>query len=154
MHTDWQWVGRAQSVWVNPADTSEIYLGSDNGGLWKTNNGGINWRLLTEEYAFGVNKIVVHPDNSDIMFIVTGVYANAFLSYGHYGQGVFKSTDKGETWLPAQQIYPEDMVYMSDIVFHPINHNIMFALSGRTLYKSIDTGEHWIELSKLSLTGG
>lgn len=152
LHTDWQWVGRAQSIWVNPADTSEIYLGSDNGGLWKTENGGINWRLLTEEYAFGVNKIVVHPDNSDVMYIVTGDHANAFLSYGYYGQGVFKSTDKGETWLRTQQIAPEDMIYMSDIIFHPIDHNIMYALSGRTLYKSTDSGEHWNELSSLSLT--
>lgn len=150
----WLWVGRAQSVWVNPADLNIIYLGTNNGGLWRSENGGINWRLLTDEYAFGVHKIVVHPNNSDIMYIVTGDYANGLLRYGHYGQGIFKSEDAGETWSKLQDIDPEDMIYMSDIVFHPSDYSIMYAVSRQAVYKSTTGGTTWFLLDNLVLENG
>lgn len=71
-------------------------IGTSNGGLCKTEDGGLNWRLLTQEYAFGITKIIANPTNSNIMFAVTGIYANSLLKHGYYGQGIFKSTDAGE----------------------------------------------------------
>lgn len=59
-------IGRAQSLWVNPTDTSEILIGTSNAGLWRTNNGGAEWNLLTKNMAFGVHGIQVDITNNII----------------------------------------------------------------------------------------
>ena len=140
---NWKWIGRAESIWVNPNDTSIIYLGINNGGLYKTENGGQSWRLLTEEYSFGVQRIIVKPDNFNTMFISTRCFANSYTGHGQYSYGILKSLDAGETWEKVTGIEPEDLIFISDIEYHPTDYNIMYAVGQNMIYKSFDGGDSW-----------
>ena len=50
--------GRVNAIWVNPTDSNTILIGSDAGGLWKSNNDGHTWRNLTDNIMTGTSKIL------------------------------------------------------------------------------------------------
>ena len=66
-------LGRIEDFYINPLDSSNIYLGSRSGGFWKTvnNNGTITWEGGSTDFlvATGVNTIGVSPTNSDSILI-------------------------------------------------------------------------------------
>lgn len=49
---DYKHIGRINSIWVNPKDTSEIFIGTNSAGLWKTVNGGQHWDRITPNWHF------------------------------------------------------------------------------------------------------
>jgi len=144
---DFKFIGRVQSIWVRPDNFNIIFIGASNGGLWKTADGGVNWQSVTPQYSFGVTKIISHPSNYDTMFIVTGNYGQGLLSHGYYGQGIFNSTDGGESWNPVVGFTPSNMIYMSDIIYDPVNYDTMYAVCTKRIFKSIDGGVNWTVLS-------
>jgi len=147
LEKNYKHLGRAESVWVNPTDTSQIFLGTSTSGLWFSENGGVSWKCMTEDMLCGVNDILVNPDNFDEIYLATGTYVNGLQAPGFYGDGILKSTDKGKTWqILDLNISHEDKMYFSNIVFHPKNTNILYALARNTLYKSEDKGLTWKKL--------
>jgi hypothetical protein len=68
--------GRTLCVAINPSDTSEVWLGSASGGLWKSNTGGIGtsaWTYIPTGFpVLGVSSIAINPADPDEIFIGTG----------------------------------------------------------------------------------
>jgi hypothetical protein len=141
--------GMVISLWVNPENNLEIFAGTHTAGLWYTNDGGNIWESKTDDYfeIQGVYQIVQHPDNENTFYILS---ANT-LSKSSYG--VFKSTDRGETWddfpieLSNYNIYPtaSPKYFPKKLIFHPDNANIMFLITQSLILKSVDGGLNWEE---------
>ena len=97
--------GRVNCIAFDPFDSEIIWIGSPAGGLWKSTDGGSNWTTNTDDLpVIGVSHIAIDPNNSQIMYIVTG---DAYAS-DTYSIGILKSIDGGNTWNTTGLSYTVD----------------------------------------------
>ncbi|MEA1896261.1 MAG: hypothetical protein U9N53_01205, partial [Bacteroidota bacterium] len=143
------WIGRVSCLAADPNNQNIIYAGANTGGLWKTTNpldASPHWECLTDDYAgMGVTDVLIDPNNSNIIYIVTGVHTNTRMHQlgdykGDYSYGAYKSTDSGLTWNIMFGLDPEDQLYLKKIKYDPNNSNIMYILSSKAVYRSADGG--------------
>lgn len=117
--------GRSIAVAGSPSRPLEYYFGATGGGLWKTTDGGVSWRPVTDGQinSSSVGAVAVAPSNPDIIYIGMGevqLRGNVM-----QGDGVYRSTDAGASWehmgLAATRavgrirVHPEnpDLVYVA-----------------------------------------
>jgi photosystem II stability/assembly factor-like uncharacterized protein len=144
-------MGRVMCLTSDPTNTNIIYAGAETGGLWKTTNpldAYPHWECLTDDYAgMGVTDVVVHPTNSNTIFMVTGIHVNGMMKKnGSYSLGAYKSTDAGENWDLMMNLVPDSLIYLTKLMLDPNNSNIMYILSTETVYKSTDGGNQWNDM--------
>ena len=140
--------GRATDVAVPKGSRLTMYVGTATGGVWKTENAGITWTPLTDEFpSLSTGDLAISESNPDIVWIGTGE-ANHFRA-SIAGTGVYKSTDAGKTWqhmgLAATQT-------IGRVLIHPTNPDIVYvAATGhewtynpdRGVFKTTDGGKTW-----------
>ena len=143
-------------------DPLTYYMGTTGGGLWKTEDAGQRWKNISDGFfkTGSVGAVAVSESNSNIIYCGMGEHAVRGVMTS-YGDGVYKSTDAGKTWI---KLGLEKTQHISRIVIHPTNHDIVYvaaqgALYGPTkergIYKSIDGGKTWKNVLFVNdLTGG
>ncbi len=92
--------GRTRAVIVDPDDPSHRtwFAGSVSGGLWKTLDGGASWQSLTDHLPnLAISALAIAPSDPDMIYMGTGESFNNFAGVG--GSGIFRSTDRGRTWV-------------------------------------------------------
>ena len=135
--------GRSVSSVGVLGDPLTYYMGTVGGGLWKTTNAGGNWFNISDDYfkTSSVGAIAVADSDSRIIYVGMGEHAPRGVMTS-YGDGVYKSTDAGETW---EHMGLKETQQISRIIIHPDNPNIVFvaaqgAVNGPTkergIYKS------------------
>ncbi|MCB9075974.1 MAG: hypothetical protein H6631_00110 [Anaerolineaceae bacterium] len=122
--------GEGLSVEINPQNSQEILAVLQAEGIYRSTNGGVDWRRVWEETS--VQGLHIAPANSST------IYAGAFAR-------VLKSEDGGENWVRAY-IPPRDQVY--DIVTDPNSADIVIAVTAQGIVYSSDGGQTWITLDK------
>lgn len=140
--------GRLVDIAVVEADTRVYYLASATGGVWKTTDNGIRFEPVFEsEGTHSVGDVVVHQQDTSVVWVGTGERANRQSS--SWGDGVYKSTDGGETWT---NMGLEESHHIGRIVMHPDDSDIVYVAAmghlwgpnpDRGLYKTTDGGETW-----------
>jgi photosystem II stability/assembly factor-like uncharacterized protein len=125
-----------------------FYVGTRNGGVWKTTNNGTTFEpIFDAQEMLSIGSVAVAPSNPDILWVGTGEAYNARSS--HHGDGVYKSTDAGKTW---QNMGLRDSHHIARIVIHPQNPDIVYiAAMGhlfsfneeRGVFKTEDGGKNW-----------
>lgn len=160
--------GRVTALAFDPRDTTDktIYLGSAEGGLWVTTNGGQSWTPLDDsEPSLAVGSIALDPTTSPTtIYIGTGEesFAGEFppevgANDGYFGVGVLKSTDGGKTWTQDQtfsQAADKGQLasgpYIGSLAVAPDNNQVLLAAvdgfgsnvtSG--IWRSTDGGKSW-----------
>ena len=89
--------GRARAVAGAPGNPDVLYIGFDNGGLWRSTDYGSNWQPLFDREATGsIGAIAVAPSNPSVIYVGTG--AGIIRPDLATGNGMYKSTDAGRTW--------------------------------------------------------
>ncbi|HEX4947193.1 MAG TPA: glycosyl hydrolase, partial [Blastocatellia bacterium] len=127
----------------------EYYFGAVGGGLWKTTDGGITWRPITDGQlkSSSVGAVAVSESNPDIVYI--GMGEVALRGNIMQGDGVYKSTDAGKTW---QHIGLSDTHAIARIRIHPTNPDIVYVAAlghpygpndERGVFKTTDGGKSW-----------
>ena len=88
---------RTSAVVGVPGDPMVSYIGAASGGVWKTTDGGINWKpTFDDQPAQSIGAMAVAPSDPNIVWVGTGeVWVRSNISIGN---GVYKSTDAGESW--------------------------------------------------------
>ena len=113
-------------------------------GLFKSTDGGLSWFEPTDTFGtitfFG--DLVVSPYNSNIVYAAIGS-AHFLLNQNQPNEGIWKSTDAGSSWTRTR-----DVQDANDIVVHPTDPNIVYAVTGgwfttSGLYISTDAGDNW-----------
>ncbi|MGB8511028.1 MAG: hypothetical protein WCD76_21840, partial [Pyrinomonadaceae bacterium] len=89
--------GRTVGATGIPTQPNVFYIGVNNGGVWKTTDAGRTWKPLFDEQPTGsIGALAVAPSNPDIIYVGSGEgLQRPDLSTG---DGVYKSTDAGQTW--------------------------------------------------------
>lgn len=143
--------GRVNALAFDPRDTTDktIYLGSAEGGLWVTTDGGQTWTPLTDsEPSLAVGSIALDPTtNPTTIYIGTGEENFNFDAY--YGAGVLKSTDGGKTWA-QDQTFSQTAVKspsaggpdVGSLAVDPSNNQVLLAGVGSSAGSSV-TGGIW-----------
>ena len=101
--------GRVTALEFDPRNNGVVYLGSAQGGVWKSIHNGFDWTPLTDSAAsLAIGSIAIDPVNPDIIYAGTGEQNVASLldkdplevwfGYSYFGAGILKSTDAGATW--------------------------------------------------------
>lgn len=137
--TEIQNQGFITSVYTHPSNPNIIFAGAQSGGIWKTIDNGQNWRCVTDHLRFpglGISSIVGHPINTNILYATTG-YSSLFGQ--HFGIGILKSTDGGETWSTTSVSWSAEWGgILTKLVMHPTNPNIMYAVGQKAVFKTTD----------------
>ena len=147
--------GRVRALAVHPTDPSTLYIGAANGGIWKTIDGGQNWQDIghgMESLSFGA--IAIDPNNPETIYAGSGE-CNLLENFNTYsGNGLYKSTDGGATWIVITDGLGS-MTFFSDLIVSPHNSNIVMAsigggnvftgvaLPNEGVWKSLDGGITW-----------
>jgi photosystem II stability/assembly factor-like uncharacterized protein len=137
--------GRIMAIAFNKQDTSTIIVGCAAGGIFKTKNGGQNWYPVFDNNAFlSVSSITYDPNDTNIVYAGTGDKAQSAFTY--HGNGIYKSTDGGETWNNSGF---SQAAIVEKIIVHPNNSAIIYAniIEGAynkgSIYKTINSGQNW-----------
>ena len=89
--------GRVVSIDVDLTDPDVIYAGTSAGGVWRSENGGINWQpLFDEQPVQSIGAVAINQQNTNEIWVGTGE-GNPRNSHNS-GAGIYKSIDRGKTW--------------------------------------------------------
>lgn len=129
------------------------YMGTTGGGVWKTSNAGLTWTNISDGFfkTGSVGAVAVSESDPNVVFVGMGEHAPRGVMTS-YGDGVYKSTDAGRTWIKVGLDLTRSISY---IRIHPKNPDIVYvgaqgALHGpgtdRGVYRSVDGGITWKKL--------
>ena len=128
-----------------------FYVGTRNGGVWKTTNNGTTFEpIFDAQDKLSIGAVALAPSDPEIVWVGTGEVACARSSYS--GNGVYKSTDGGKTWENAGL---RDSHHIAKIIVHPTNSNIVYVAAMGHLYsfnevrgvfKTTDGGKTWHQI--------
>jgi photosystem II stability/assembly factor-like uncharacterized protein len=143
---------RPDTVWVGTGETWVRNSTSVGDGIYKTTDGGENWKKLGLENTERIGKIIIHPSDPNIVY----VSALGHLWNNNEERGVFKTTDGGTTWQKI--LYINDSTGCADLAIDPENPDNLYAAMwqfrrypyffnsggpGSGLYISRDGGTNW-----------
>ena len=159
--------GTIGSVALAQSDENILYVGEGEntmrgnvaeglGGIWRSDDAGRTWRNLGLKDGRHITRIIIHPRDPNTVWV--GVMGHLFGP--NEERGVYKTTDGGKTW--KKMLYANNQTGCSDLVMEPGNPNVFYAGmwhvirtpysmesggEGSGIYKSVDGGETWKNIS-------
>lgn len=129
---------------MHPGDPRILWAGTSGAGIFKSADGGASWvparQGLTSLYT---RALAVSPSRPQVLYAAAGVSLTL--------EGVFRSVDGGLTWerrlacdvqpLPCCGCVP--LAHLAALVVHPREPRVVYAATGRGLFKSVDGGAQW-----------
>jgi len=141
--------GRSQTAEGSASRPLEYYFGATGGGVWKTTDGGLTWRSVSDKNikTSSVGAIAIAPSNPDIVY--AGMGETELRGNIIQGDGVYRTTDAGKTWT---SLGLEKTRAIARIRVHPTNPDVAFVAAlgdpyssnpERGVFRTRDGGKHW-----------
>ena len=140
--------GRVLAVTGVVGNPFTYYFGSVGGGVWRTTDGGVNWLPISDKSVISsIGAIAVAESNPNVIYVGTG--ESCLRGNISYGNGVYKTTDGGKTWV---HIGLADTQHIARLWIDPKNpdHVLVAALGHaygpnkeRGLFRTNDGGNTW-----------
>ncbi len=141
--------GRSLAVAGDPKNKLVFYFGATGGGVWKTEDGGLNWRNVSDGYfsTGAVGAVAVAQADPNVVYV--GMGEACVRGDVSHGDGVYKSTDAGKTWARAGL---ERTRHIARIRIHPGDPNTVYVAAlgdpfgpspDRGVFRSRDGGKTW-----------
>lgn len=120
--------GRVTSIAVHPTNSDIVYIGTANGGVYRSVNGGDSWTAIFDNAAsLAIGAIVLSPLNPSILYVGTGE-AN-FSADSYAGIGLYRIDNADASPILNGPINPGDQFRgrsISKILPHPTNADILY----------------------------
>jgi photosystem II stability/assembly factor-like uncharacterized protein len=139
--------GRATRVAGVPGDPLTYYVAYAQGGIWKSDNGGHNWKpVFDEQSTNSIGSIAIAPSDPSVIYAGSGeanIRGNV-----EWGSGIFKSTDAGKTWQHVWKTRGQ----IGTMAVDPRNPDVAYAAvlgspfgpsKERGVYRTTDGGKNW-----------
>lgn len=141
--------GRVVAVAGDVRNPLVFYFGACAGGVWKTTDAGITWRNVSDGFftTAAIGALAVSVSDPNVIYAGTG--ETSIRNQVSHGDGVYRSTDAGRTWV---NVGLRDTRYIGKIQIHPTNpdHVYVAALGHafgpndeRGVFRSTDGGQTW-----------
>lgn len=153
--------GRVTTV-TGVADNPQLYyMGATGGGVWKTQNAGLTWENISDDFfnVGTIGAIAVAASDPNVIYVGTGEKSIRGVTTGQ-GDGIYKSTDAGATWT---HIGLHKAGQISRIKIHPTNPDIAYVgVQGqiwgpseeRGVYRTTDGGQTWEQVLRVNAQTG
>ncbi len=140
------WYPTITTVSESPVSASVLWVGTDDGNLQVTRDGGQSWKNVADRVP-GV------PKGTYVSRVIASKYAegNAYVTFdGHRGNDfhvyVFMTVNYGDTWKAISSGLPENSGTLHVIREHPQDQNVLFAGAEFGAFFSLDRGANWRRL--------
>ncbi|HEY8292460.1 MAG TPA: hypothetical protein VIG44_08225, partial [Thermomicrobiales bacterium] len=152
--------GRVVAVAGDPARDQVFYFGSTGGGVWKTSDGGVFWENISDGFFKRASVGAIAVSESDPNVIYVGMGEVSIRGNVAHGDGVYKSTDAGKTWVHCGLA---ETRHIAKIRIHPKNPDLIYVAAlghahgpnkERGVYRSKDGGQTWEQVLFGSETAG
>ncbi len=140
--------GRIADLAVVESKPQVFYVGTGTGGVWKTVNHGTSWTpLFDDQPTSSIGDVTLDQSNPNLVWVGTGEPQNRQSS--GWGNGVYKSTDAGNTW---RHMGLEGTNHVGRILIHPRNPDVVYVAAvgdlwgpndERGVFRTQDGGETW-----------
>jgi photosystem II stability/assembly factor-like uncharacterized protein len=123
-----------------PSNNQWIYVGTDDGNVWRTSNGGGNWTKISDDLPVRwVTRVAVDPYDENTAYVTLSGYR-----YDSYLPHVFRSTDGGGIWEDISGNLPD--VPVNDIIVDPSVDSAIYIATDFGVYVSWNLGQNWLML--------
>jgi photosystem II stability/assembly factor-like uncharacterized protein len=141
--------GRVTAVTGIPSLPNTYYMGATGGGVWKSEDGGLDWKCVSDGFfnTGSVGAIAVSEWDSNVVYV--GMGEAPIRGNVSHGDGMYKSTDAGKTWshiglsgtsqISRVRIHPRD----PDLVYVAALGHIYGPNNERGVFRSKDGGKAW-----------
>ena len=140
--------GRSGAVAGDYSQKNTFYFGATGGGVWKTIDGGSNWKNISDKYFGGsIGCVTVAPSDPTILYVGEG--ENSLRGNVSEGFGIWRTDDGGRSW---RNIGLKDTRHIIRIIVHPKNPDIVWVAAighlfgpneERGVFKTTDGGRSW-----------
>lgn len=128
--------GTLTTVWSSQSDPNVIYVGTDDGRVWVTSDGGANWRLSLSDQPW-VTRVKIDEQDPNVAFVTLSGY-RAGTEDGH----VLMTTDGGVSWTDITQNLPQTPV--NDVILGPADS--LFVATDVGVFATESAGSVWLGL--------
>jgi photosystem II stability/assembly factor-like uncharacterized protein len=119
---------------VDPRNSKVLYVAThrhkDPGGFFKSSDGGLTWRESPDLRNEALHSLAQSERDPNIL--ITGTF-----------NGMFRSTDSGETWTPLSTASTPGLVHVESLAIDPHDTNTIYAGTWYLPYKTTDGGKTW-----------
>jgi len=145
-------------LWVGTGEANNSRTAYYGDGIYKTTDGGQNWKNMGLKGSQHIGRIIIHPDNSKILWVA----AEGPLYSNNDECGVFKTTNGGKSWKKVLSVMRDGKhIGVVDLAIEPGNPNVLYATAydkerepwtfnaggpASGIYKSTDGGKKWNKL--------
>ncbi|MEO0473890.1 MAG: hypothetical protein AAF206_30050, partial [Bacteroidota bacterium] len=141
-------------IWAGTGEGNPRNSQTSGGGIYRSLDGGHNWELMGLENTRNIHRVIVHPDNPDVVY--AGVQGSAWGD--HPERGVYKTVDGGKNW--EKILYNNERTGIADLVMDPSNPEKLVAAmwefrrwpwffksggEGSGMYITHDGGKNWVK---------
>jgi photosystem II stability/assembly factor-like uncharacterized protein len=139
--------GRIAAIDAVPGDRLTVWVGAAGGGVWKSVDGGLQFKPVFDKYSQSIGAIRVDPKDPKTVWVGTG--ESCTRNSVSVGDGVYKTTDGGESW---QKMGLADSERISKIVIDPNDSDTVFVCATghlfdshpeRGVFRTADGGKTW-----------
>jgi len=140
--------GRVSEIAIDPRNPFVFYVGLAHGGVFKTNDNGVTFQpIFDKQPMLSIGAVAVAPSDSDVVWVGTGEANDRNSS--DWGDGVYRSTDGGETW---QNAGIKESRTIARVVLDPKKTEVAYVAAmgnlwkdggERGLFKTTDAGKTW-----------
>ncbi|WP_299361782.1 glycosyl hydrolase [Winogradskyella sp.] len=144
-------------IWVGTGENNNQRSVAYGDGIYKSLDGGKSWKHMGLKNSEHIGKIIVHPDNSDVVYVAA---IGPLWSKGG-DRGLYKTVDGGKTWNSIIEV--DEHTGVNDVVMDPRNSDVLYASTlqrrrhvytyvgggpGSAMHKSVDGGKTWTKINK------